>query len=456
MILCVVVFFFEIDLQMKGRRAVDFRQMRPERPRRGRGSERDTSSNDEDAPPRTLRRLEDSKATREGTVPRAAASTSGSLDSKTCDFDDRGLEVFLREFLKAVRVSDEDVQRRSAIITDVQDAVGKRGLYSEVYGSARTGVLLPSSDLDFYVADEPIPTAEALKHSSVIFGSRAERHAAASSRMRHVVNALRADRRFTQIIRIAHANVPIVKAVHRASNTQLDFSFTHDGILTSELLNRHMALEHCRLARGLVIVIKALLAQWNVNDPSTGGLGSFPVSLMVLWFLESEGVHYGPGLRNSFSVNLIGFLKYFGEDFDFKNFAIDFGRRQTIKKPLSVELTILNPLEPSRNAAKACTKYGSEIRKMFKDTRDALMRIAMEPANSMKISSLHLIMRLFESTLQTQADSSSVGGYFWTRLTQFCRSGDNHVSIATISKKVSLLPQGMWNELQVYTGGNVA
>ncbi|CUI15271.1 DNA polymerase sigma-like protein, putative [Bodo saltans] len=295
------------------------------------------------------------------TVQAVAASTV-----VTSDFDDRILEVFLRGLLRMVAVSQRDAERTTAIIRDVVEVATAREMYVEVYGSARTGIVLPSSDLDFAIVPSSEQHSVATKRhggggdnekrdtvrnsilgratsgeielrptiSSTSFAhlSKRERVAIAGQQLHAVVRALQNDRRFTRIRKILHAHVPIIKCVHRASNCEIDFSFTPDGIRSSDFIVAQLAAPELVLGRGLIIIIKSLLSQWSINDPSTGGLGSFPVALMVIWFLRSEGVHYEKGLKNSYAVHLLGFLKYYGEDFDYKNLAIDLVNMSTFKK----------------------------------------------------------------------------------------------------------------------------
>lgn len=401
-----------------------------------------------------------------------------ALTSLASDFDDRILEVFLRGLLRIVAVSPRDTERTAAVIRDVVDVASARQMNVEVYGSARTGIILPCSDLDFAIVPCPPPPApevvvagRRVEHDPRTIGrmgalaratvsdvepqrsvsmysggfshlSKRERAAVAGQQLHYVVKALQNDRRFTRIRKILHAQVPIIKCVHRSTSCEIDFSFTTDGIQSSDYIIRQLAAPGLVLARGLIIILKALLEQWSLNDPSMGGLGSFPVALMVIWYLRSEGVHYAQGLQHSYAVHLLGFLKYYGDDFDYKNLAIDVNRMSTFSKYCTSEFIILNPLDTTRNAAKACTRFGSEVRRKFYATFKSLIDVSLvemrhhHDASKEEQQALGTLKGMFFNTLQ-QADRDRAG------LTGIMESRD-----------VGCLQQ-LWTDDCVYYGGNV-
>lgn len=401
---------------------------------------------------------------------------------------DRAVEVFLRAFLQMIALNEYDIRRNQSVMEDVMNALNSRGLTAFVYGSMRTGVCLPSSDFDFYIAEHTAarsqpssqssgdvkrpslisdqlstPVVPVLSSSRMAMMSRRERQAFASRQLHNLVGILRSDRRFDRIQKIAHANVPIVKCVHKHTGTEIDFSFTPDGVDSSEYLNRRMKEDVCFLARSLIILVKSMLTEWRLNDPSVGGLGSFPVSLMVLWFLESEGSQYNDTLRHSVFVNLVGFLKYYGEDFDYRNLAIDVGRGGTFAKPCTTELMLMNPLEPTRNAAKACSKFGSEIRRKFAEAYQMFMALSTLSAadvfdnkNASKKSIGQLFGKLMGRTVAKNLNDSGRAIAVETNHLQIVdaliKFADAEVRGTSSSQHVA---QHKWNTMSMYVGGNL-
>lgn len=64
--------------------------------------------------------------------------------------------------------------------------------------------------------------------------------------------------------------------------------------------------------RSIVLVVKKLLARYDLNKPYSGGLNSYSIVLMTSTFLEE----YGCIQDNSLSKNLSEFFNFFGNYFD--------------------------------------------------------------------------------------------------------------------------------------------
>jgi hypothetical protein len=155
------------------------------------------------------------------------------------------------------------------------------------------------------------------------------------------------------------------------------------------------------------VLIKILLRRWNLHDPKEGGVGSFVVSLMVLWYLTilneghwtlpddhpqspktasrlrtppvavptgsqpTEGVEFDE--VNEHMTNapgrlaplLVGFLQYYGEQFPFKTTGVDLARGATFEKVPMSELHFVNPTLPGHNVAAAASSFGVSVRPRF-------------------------------------------------------------------------------------------
>jgi DNA polymerase sigma len=64
--------------------------------------------------------------------------------------------------------------------------------------------------------------------------------------------------------------------------------------------------------RSIVLIIKKLLARYNLNKPYSGGLNSYSIVLMTSSFLLEFGINNVSAL----SQNLSEFFKFFGNFFD--------------------------------------------------------------------------------------------------------------------------------------------
>lgn len=293
--------------------------------------------------------------------------------------------------------------------------------------------------------------------SSMLAATRRQRHAEGGTRINQLARALRqpvpttttqgnyrggASGRspragpvsspcFHGIQRIAHASVPIVKCQHSATNMAVDLSFSCDGLRTSFFLNRKF--QQFPIARGLTLLLKALLQERNLNDASVGGLGSYPLSLLVVFFVEnvaqetfglvadrttststpggsassaspSELLHWTNG---SYAVFLIAFLQFYGFGLDLRTHGIDLPRRKIFSKPHTTELVIFNPIPvddvlfdannnhhhnnsavptiatTQKNVARAATKFSSQVVPYFQELHQRFVALSAPTIESL-------------------------------------------------------------------------
>ncbi|ORC87640.1 DNA polymerase sigma-like protein [Trypanosoma theileri] len=317
------------------------------------------------------------------------------------------LETAFLTFLEIITPTSRERRDTEQVLQDLGSSLFRLGWRVDLFGSWYTGLCIPSSDVDF-VASPLSPTgggnnttqrgsgmqrkgvhnnnnnnysdgnlmlqliAQGGDNSSV---ARRERRRIYSGLLRSVANALRFSPSFHSIQQIAHAKVPIVKAQH-CGGKKIDVSFLKDGQISSRFLCQEFLKPQFRLARGLTILVKALVANWRLDDPSVGGLGSFPTSVMVLWFLHAEVAdHYPPECRDSYAVCLVGFLKYYSMQFDHKRRGIDYANKRIFDKPPSSELCVMNPLMPHANCSVAASLFSSRVVPKFRETYERLSQL---------------------------------------------------------------------------------
>ncbi|KAF8278791.1 putative DNA polymerase sigma-like protein [Trypanosoma cruzi] len=322
-------------------------------------------------------------------------STHDSLETS----DSLPLELLLQAVLRAISPTPNEREYARQVFYDMNATLSSLDLCVELFGSWCTGLCIPSSDMDFVAVQkgaEMSPNGDSSgidrnrgsKHnmssklervlSEHLIASnmtRGERRRLYSGALRAVGNKLRLSSAFGGIQHIAHAKVPIVKAVHRGGK-KLDISFLRDGVLSSHFLCEEFKKEPFFLARGIIILVKALVANWFLDDPSVGGLGSFPISIMVLWFLYAEvAQQYPPEFSESYAICLVGFLKYYSMQFDHKCTGIDYANKRTFEKAATSELCIMNPLNPGTNCAVAATLFGSHVVHKFREAYTLFSRL---------------------------------------------------------------------------------
>ncbi|XP_037873951.1 non-canonical poly(A) RNA polymerase protein Trf4-1 isoform X1 [Bombyx mori] len=170
----------------------------------------------------------------------------------------------------------------------------------EVFGSFRTGLYLPTSDIDLVVIGQweklPLWTLE-----------------------RELVVQDIAEKESIKVLE--KATVPIVKMTDKYSDVKVDISFNmSSGVKSAELI-KHFKEKYPVLSR-LVMVLKQFLLQRDLNEVFTGGISSYSLILMCISFLQ---LHPRPErLRqpNNLGVLLIEFFELYGRKFNYVKTAI--------------------------------------------------------------------------------------------------------------------------------------
>lgn len=80
------------------------------------------------------------------------------------------------------------------------------------------------------------------------------------------------------------------------------------------------------LLRPLAIILKYYLKQCRLNDPWTGGIGSYTLLILITSFLQLHTPSKGKSDKvtedENLAIILINLLKFYGKEFDYKNLVI--------------------------------------------------------------------------------------------------------------------------------------
>lgn len=166
----------------------------------------------------------------------------------------------------------------------------------EIFGSFRTGLYLPTSDIDLVVLGtwDPPPLWE-LKDALVENNIAKEEY----------------------IKVLDKASVPIVKLTDNETDVKVDISFNmRSGVKSAKLIKSFM--EEFPHLKFLVLVLKQFLLQRDLNEVFTGGIGSYCLILLTVSFLQLH-----PSLNpkshhsNNLGVLLIEFFELYGRNFNY-------------------------------------------------------------------------------------------------------------------------------------------
>ena len=161
--------------------------------------------------------------------------------------------------------TDAEVSMRADITARYSTLVTRLwpSAHAAAFGSTRTSLFLPMSDVDLVVLGKT-SGHDPLAKLSVI---------------------LRASGLARDVNYIAHAKVPIVKLVDKPTGCCVDVCLNQNsGISSSRLVLAYM--KEMSALRPLVFVLKFFLHQHGFSETYTGGIGSYCIVLMIASYLQ--------------------------------------------------------------------------------------------------------------------------------------------------------------------------
>uniref|UniRef100_A0A2M4CHW7 polynucleotide adenylyltransferase n=1 Tax=Anopheles darlingi TaxID=43151 RepID=A0A2M4CHW7_ANODA len=232
----------------------------------------------------------------------------------------------------------------------------------EMFGSFRTGLYLPTSDIDLVVIGQweklPLRTLEM-----------------------ELINRYIAEPNSVRVL--DKASVPIVKLTDRETQVKVDISFNMESGVQSAKLIKEYKQDYPVLEK-LVLVLKQFLLQRDLNEVFTGGISSYSLILMCISFLQQH--HRKPNKSSNLGVLLIEFFELFGRKFNYMKIGISVKTGRYIpKEELQREmidghrpslLCIEDPLTPGNDIGRS--SYGAlHVKQAFEYAYIVLMQAVL-------------------------------------------------------------------------------
>ena len=257
------------------------------------------------------------------------------------------------------------------LIKNVQNAVNEclEDYEVHLYGSHATNLCLPWSDLDLVLISK--------KNNQISLDTKHLLLSKLNEYLKH--QSWVKDTNY-----ISSANIPIVKlfSIEKYNNMPIDISIQdekHFGLkcvdLVKQFMNKYESL------KPLVLALKNILKRGNLNDPYKGGISSYGLILMIVYFLQQQSY---AGIDINLNDNNLGklffdFLQFYAIEFDFNKSVIYLKNNINDLDDLKYQniahtsgFIIIDPLNSGNNVAKSCFQY-LRIRMAFIISLKALM-----------------------------------------------------------------------------------
>ena len=202
------------------------------------------------------------------------------------------------------------------LINNLQEAVNESLQEYEVclYGSHATNLCLPWSDLDVVLVPKVNNTTNTNKYNHAVCLSQLHEH-------------LKKQRWIKESKFIRSATIPIIKltTIDEYNSMPIDISIQderHFGLKCVDLVKKYITQYEC--LKPLVLALKNVLKQANLNDPYKGGISSYGLILMIVFFLQKQQkLNKDISISNSNLGRLFyEFIQFYGLQFEPSKYII--------------------------------------------------------------------------------------------------------------------------------------
>ena len=356
------------------------------------------------------------------------------------------------EFAQLMEPRPEEVRQREELVRMVRELAeqtfgkgrDRSGCTVQVFGSQATGLFLPTSDIDLVLLMPEAAASAGTNGASAAGGDgddddkqeaesqkakeRREMEewdattASSSSRSPLVVlgEALRKhwidDLSYLEIIE--NTRIPIVKFTHAPTNLSVDICLNQEtGTKAAELVRRFG--DAMPPLRPLTFVLKYFMAARGLNEPYTGGVGSFLLQMMIVSFLqhrEREEFHAsGSDSILNLGALLLEFFELYGIDFNYVTTGISIrndgsyfpkgakNRREHFWQPARpFSLALENPFETDMDVGKSSFRI-QLVQRSFEVAFRVLLSHVSEPALPSRLGSILASILLPTDEMRTRA-----------------------------------------------------
>jgi DNA polymerase sigma len=266
-----------------------------------------------------------------------------------------------QQFILSHRKNYDDINKK--VIEKIQNNINKinRNFKAKLYGSRATNLCLMWSDIDIVICKEKLNSVKIKQEINKEEEIEAEdiNEEISYDFLEKLNDVLITDNSFVENIKYLNkAKVPIIKikTTKEYDNVLIDITLQtkeHFGLkcvnLVKQLMKEYDTLEI------LLFPLKTMLKISGLNDPYNGGLSSYALILMIVYFLEYQKKKNKEISKDKIGNLFYDFLFFYGGRMDTNH--IDINNINNMKINKTPYIFISDPLNNKNNVAKASFKY---------------------------------------------------------------------------------------------------
>lgn len=189
----------------------------------------------------------------------------------------------------------------------------------QVFGSYRTGLYLPTSDIDLVVIGNWLLFTISVHFTKKLYITGKWSNLPLRTLEKEFLTKDIADQNSIKVL--DKASVPIVKLTDKKTEVKVDISFNMcNGVKSAELISQYV--QKYPALKKLVYVLKQFLLQRDLNEVFTGGISSYSLILMCISFIQLHPRTDATLEDINLGVLLIEFFELYGRKFNYMQTGI--------------------------------------------------------------------------------------------------------------------------------------